>query len=252
MRIRIGKPTTAPANVLKPNALQEKIRLDDCPHSSVMRAAPTERIRPAVSGATDDERLSRGRKPGVDRAHPHDDELQWSAWMAQAQNGDESSYRLLLGAVGKAIESHLRRRLGPVEFLEDIVQESLLAMHQARHTYLPDRPFRPWMFAIVRYKTVDLLRRRNVGHDPNRREAAGPYPLGVSQAQTTGDSGEALLEGAQLFQGIKPQSRQALVLTKVIGFSLREAADKLGVSEVAMKVRVHRALRELRNQLKCG
>ncbi len=172
-------------------------------------------------------------------------ELVWSEWMERALQGDEESYRQLLSALGKVIENYLRKRFGSLEFLEDMVQESLMAIHQARHTYIAGRPFSPWMFSIVRYKAIDMLRKRDGRQRLNnllRTEQVEPGE------KATG--AEALLEGEQLFEGLKAKSRQALILTKVIGLSIREAADKLGVSEVAMKVRVHRALQELRIQLK--
>jgi len=176
-----------------------------------------------------------------------DDERQWSEWIQQARNGDESSYRQLLESLGEVIERYLRRRFGALDFLEDIVQESLLAIHQARHTYTPDRPFRPWMLAIVRYKAIDMLRKRNVRQHGGWVEKETNRP---SEQHSLEDSAEALLESEQLFQGIKPASREALILTKVAGLSNLEAAERLGVSEAAMKVRVHRALKELRNHLK--
>lgn len=178
-----------------------------------------------------------------------DDELQWAEWMVRAQAGDEDSYRRLLEAIGNAIEHYLRSRFGPLEYLEDIVQESLLAIHQARHTYNADRPFRPWMFAIVRYKAIDMLRKRNVRRDVNG-EATQDEQQHLLDGQASEDNAEGLLESAELFQRIKPPHREALILTKLAGLSNREAADRAGVSEAAMKVRVHRALRELRNLLK--
>jgi len=175
------------------------------------------------------------------------DEHTWSDWMARAQHGDEDCYRQLLAALGKAIEHYLRSRFGALDFLEDLVQESLMAIHLARHTYAADRPFRPWMFAIVRHKAIDMLRKRDSQRMVADTIAGYEGPAGTDSVDE--DSAEALLEGAQLFQDLKPQSRQALILTKVAGYSLQEAAGRLQISEVAMKVRVHRALRELSKQL---
>lgn len=178
-----------------------------------------------------------------------DDEQQWSDWMRAAQDGDEDSYRRLLEALGRVIENYLHSRFGALDFLEDIVQESLLAIHQARHTYSPDRPFRPWMFAIVRYKAIDILRKRNVRRDVNRELAEEEQHALFEGQATAGDAG-GLLESAETFACVKPLYREALILTKVRGLSNREAAQEAGVSETAMKVRVHRGLRELRNLLK--
>jgi RNA polymerase sigma-70 factor (ECF subfamily) len=178
-----------------------------------------------------------------------DDERTWSEWMERAQAGDEDSYRRLLQALGTAIESYLRSRFGPLEYLEDIVQESLLAIHQARHTYDAGRPFRPWMFAIVRYKAIDMLRKRNVRQNVNVAVTDDEQQVPM-ESRVSNDNAEGLVESVELFQRIKPAYRQALILTKVAGLSNREAAGSVGVSEAAMKVRVHRALNELRNLLK--
>ena len=59
------------------------------------------------------------------------------------------------------IKAYLLSRFGPLEILDDCVQESLIAIHNARHTYDPNRPIRPWLYTIVRHKTIDMLRRQN-------------------------------------------------------------------------------------------
>lgn len=176
-------------------------------------------------------------------AHP--DEEKWAGWMRRAQEGDESCYRKLLEEVGNVIEKILASRLGPVEFLEDIVQDSLLAIHQARHTWNPAKPFRPWMFAIVRYKSIDALRKRRTREI---REDAFSRDAGAA-GERVAYGGDAILEGRQLFQDLKPQYREALILTRIVGLSIGEAAQRCGISQVAMKVRVHRALKALAQAL---
>jgi RNA polymerase sigma-70 factor (ECF subfamily) len=165
--------------------------------------------------------------------------------MVNAQRGDEASYRRLLTRLGTVIENYVRSRLGPIGFEEDIVQESLLAIHKARHTYNPARPFRPWMFAIVRHKSVDMLRRQSRQAPPYDKYAEEA----TEQNRLTEPGADALIESEQLFSGMGATSRQALVLTKVMGLTMAEAATKLNISESAMKVRVHRALHELRRHL---
>ncbi len=77
--------------------------------------------------------------------------------MVNAQAGNESDYRQLLKELAIVIQKFLRSRFGDHHFIEDWVQEALIAVHQARHTYDPQRPFRPWLFAIVRHKAIDNL-----------------------------------------------------------------------------------------------
>ena len=175
------------------------------------------------------------------------DEALWSLWMTQAQQGEEKSYRLLLDALAHVIEKYLRGRFGALDFLEDCVQECLLAIHQGRHTYNAQRPFRPWMFAIVRHKVIDMLRKRKV-----RQRVFDDSEEAQSSIHNHPDVAggvDHVIQSGEVFHGLTPQFRQALILTKVVGLSMREAAQKIGVSEVAMKVRVHRAMNELRKEL---
>ena len=167
------------------------------------------------------------------------DEQRWSALMARAHGGDRAAYELLMTELGEAIGAYLRSRFGAMDALEDCVQEALLAIHRARHTYDPARPFRPWLFTIVRHRTIDVLRRLPSG----RRD--------VDPGNEPASSGEqhAAIDSARLLERLAPAERQALSLTKLAGYSLAEAGRQCGVSEGAMKVRVHRALKSLKKLL---
>lgn len=174
------------------------------------------------------------------------DEVRWSTWMVEAQQGDQESYRKLLTSLANAITAYLRVKFGNIDFLEDCVQECLLAIHQGRHTYQCSKPFRPWMFAVVRHKAIDMLRHRarrpqgeSMDDDSNHLENSRVVP----------DQSEELMVREEFFIGLPNHFREALVLTRVIGLSVREAADHTGVTEAAMKVRVHRALKALRKLL---
>ena len=174
------------------------------------------------------------------------DELRWSALMVSAQAGDESDYRQLLEELAIVIHKFLRSRFGNHHFVEDCVQDALIAVHQARHTYDPQRPFRPWLFAIVRHKAIDTLRKRRtrekfVDHYKREREI-------LFQGGEQGISDNEFPEG-HLLDSLSAPHREVLVLTKVIGFSIAETSEKLGISESAVKVRVHRAIRRLRQSL---
>lgn len=166
------------------------------------------------------------------------DEARWSALMANAQQGNESDYKQLLQELGEAISAYLYSRFGNIEALEDCVQESLIAIHHARNTYEPQRLFRPWLFAIVRHKTIDVLRKKDLYQqkmDKLERES-----ISVTEQQPT--ASENSLSCGQILAALPEQHRQAIVLTKLEGLSMREAAEQLNISESAMKVRVHRAL----------
>ncbi len=170
------------------------------------------------------------------------DEQRWSQWMAAANGGDSSAYEQLLLEVGAAVEAYLASRFGAVDFLEDCVQECLLAVHRARASYDPRRAFRPWLFTIVRHKAIDQLRRRQV----RRGEGRGLDPEGGPMHPA--DPGAAL-EGARLLANLAPPQREAIALTKYTGLTVAEAAERVGISRTAMRSRVRRALRELRDRL---
>jgi len=170
------------------------------------------------------------------------DEQRWSRLMMNAQAGNESDYRLLLTELTAVIYNFLRSRFGDQHFIEDCVQESLIAIHQARHTYDPQRNFRPWLFAIVRHKAIDTLRNQN-----RRKKVVDNYHDELHVLSQAGRQSEAESELSQgdILVSLSPQHREALILTKFIGYSIAEAAEKLCISESAVKVRIHRAIHKL-------
>jgi len=172
------------------------------------------------------------------------DERCWSKLMVNAQAGNESDYRQLLTELTDVIYNFLRSRFGNHHFIEDCVQETLIAIHQARHTYDQHRPFRPWLFAIVRHKAIDTLRKQNT-----RQKITSQYTREQEILSRTSQQSEAeseIIKG-RLLESLSVQYREVLVLTKIIGFSVAEAAEKLGISESLVKVRVHRAIRKLKH-----
>lgn len=169
-----------------------------------------------------------------------EDELRWSAWMTQSQKGDERAYEQLLRELSDAISRYLRRRIGAQDFIEDCVQDILIAVHNARHTYQPNRPFRPWLFAIVRNRSVDYFRKRQ------RHQKLADALETNEEVTSTEDNYANEAMHQQLMDTLPEGSREAIELTKVYGYSNSEAAEQLSISESAVKVRVHRGLNQLK------
>src|SRR6218665_775227 len=85
---------------------------------------------------------------------------EWQALMRSAQAGDAAAYRSLLEALRPWLVAYFRRRLmGSTG--EDLVQMTLLSLHEKRHTYDPDAPFLPWIAAVARHKLIDFVRRNS-------------------------------------------------------------------------------------------
>lgn len=160
--------------------------------------------------------------------------------MTQSQKGDERAYEQLLRELSDAISRYLRRRIGAQDFIDDCVQDILIAVHNARHTYQPNRPFRPWLFAIVRNRSVDYFRKRQ------RHQKLADALETNEEVTSTEDNYANEAMHQQLMDTLPEGSREAIELTKVYGYSNSEAAEQLSISESAVKVRVHRGLNQLK------
>jgi len=178
------------------------------------------------------------------------DEQRWSAAMVRAQAGDNAQYQQLLTELSGVIYRYLLSRFGNQDFIEDCVQETLLAIHHARHTYQPRRRFRPWLFAIVRNKAIDMLRKRKnyIKMIASETEAA-QLAAGNEAHPSSVHSLDTGISQGRLLDALAPPLKQAIVLTKFAGFSTAEAARELGISETAVKVRIHRGIARLRRLL---
>jgi RNA polymerase sigma-70 factor (ECF subfamily) len=167
-------------------------------------------------------------------------------WL-RAQAGDEAAYRDCLVRIATRLRGYLRRRMqGLPDDVEDLVQETLLALHLQRGTYDPTLPVSAWVLAIARHKLVDLWRRRG------RRDDLHDALDDVDETQLVAASEET---GTQrdldkLLQELPEAQRVAIVLTKVEGLSVAEAAQRTGASESAIKVQVHRGLKRLAQRVR--
>jgi RNA polymerase sigma-70 factor (ECF subfamily) len=171
-----------------------------------------------------------------------EDRARRARWMARAQAGDQAAYRALLEDVSSELRAFLRRRLRDAHAVEDAVQEVLLTVHRARHTYDPSRPFEPWLMAIARHTAVDAFRR---DHRRTRFErlADDDAPLEA----VADESAELPLRVA--LDALPEAQREAVELVKIQGLSVEQAAARTGVSEGALRVRIHRAYVALRARL---
>src|SRR6202789_29978 len=162
----------------------------------------------------------------------------WDRLMAAAQVGDANAYRTLLAELALWLRRYYARRLPP-SMTEDAVQDVLLAIHEKRHTYDPERPFRPWLAAIARYKWIDRLRSL-------KAEVAEPFDENIG----TPDHGDSVIAGStlqQILAELKPPQAEAIRLVKLEGYSVEEASRATGQSVSLVKVNIHRGVKHLAN-----
>jgi RNA polymerase sigma-70 factor (ECF subfamily) len=164
------------------------------------------------------------------------DENELARLMRAAIAGDEKAYGQFLQRTACLVRGFARRKLvkGGID-PEDIVQETLLAIHTKRHTWRSDAPVMPWLYAIARHKLVDAFRRqgRPVQIDFDEISEAIAEPPADSAREWEID---------RALEGLAPGQRSVVAAVSVDGRSISETARNLGMSETAVRVALHRGL----------
>ena len=163
-----------------------------------------------------------------------------SELMRLSQGADRQAYALALEEMAERLRGFFRARVLPWESAEDLVQETLLSIHQARHTYDPARPFAPWFYAIARYRLADA---RRADLRESRRTGWEALPSNGASATELG------LDLEKALARLPQRQREVIRMLKVQGFSVKEIAAKLAMSEAYVKVTAHRGYRALRADL---
>lgn len=161
--------------------------------------------------------------------------------------GDDSAYHAFLKDLSAHLRAFLRKRLVTLpDEVEDLVQESILAVHNQRHTYDTGQPLTAWVHAIAKYKLVDLLRRR-ASRDLLTDVFDDEHDV-LSTADT--EATDARRDLGKLLEQLPDRQRLPIMHMKLEGLSVAETASLTGMSESAVKVGVHRGLKALAEIIK--
>lgn len=172
-----------------------------------------------------------------------EEEAKLSAWMIAGLDGDAASHAALLGALVPLLRAFFRRRMGDGGAeIEDLVQETLIAVHTRRATYDRDRRFAPWLFAIARHKMIDHFRQAR-----RFSPLEGLEEILITEGFET--SSNARLDVERLLDGLPPKQARAIRRTRIDGLSTAEAAHDAGIGESDVKVSVHRGLKALATRI---
>jgi RNA polymerase sigma-70 factor, ECF subfamily len=163
--------------------------------------------------------------------------------MKAAIAGDEGAYRRLLEEIARSVRAmaraaFARARVGDAD-IEDAVQETLLAIHLKRHTWDPGQKLAPWVYAIARHKIVDAMRRRGA----RRFEPLEDFQDFLAAPEP--EDPHALSDAQRLMEGLGPRQRDIVRSISLEGQSIAATAARLSMSEVAVRVALHRALKSL-------
>lgn len=170
-----------------------------------------------------------------------DPESELHELMLQVLDGQIDRYNPLLQRVASLARAYLRRKLAQPQEVEDVVQEVLLAVHLKRHTYDAEQPITAWLHAIARYKLIDYWRRQGrqpQGSDDETLLERVPGPSSVVEYETRRDLTAILSQ-------LPEKQRRVVQMVKLEGMSVQEVAQHLSMSESAVKVTTHRAIKAM-------
>ena len=171
-----------------------------------------------------------------------DAERQWTVLMEQSLDGDRAAYQRLLLLLTAALRRAIRARAEVVGLdAEDVVQEVLLALHLKRNTWIRGTPVAPWVTAIARNKLVDAHRRRG------RRPEVSIESVAETLRGEGDEGAQRSLDIERALDGLPLRQRRVLQAVSFEGNSAREAAAQLDMTEVAVRVTLHRGLKALAN-----
>lgn len=171
----------------------------------------------------------------------HDREL--AALLVLAQQGDRQAYERFLLEVSALLRRFLARRMSSSERVEDVLQETLLTIHRARHSYLPGRPVGPWLYTICEHRLIDFHRQRR---RIERVEVPAGDGLAAAADEPARESSPVVLEALGRLPG---KQRRIIELLKLQELSVREVAARVGMSESAVKVTAFRGYQTIRRMV---
>ncbi|MFT7432749.1 MAG: RNA polymerase sigma-70 factor (ECF subfamily) [Alphaproteobacteria bacterium] len=165
----------------------------------------------------------------------------------KANTGDEKAYHQFLEEILTLARAYVAYKISNANQREDIVQEILISVHRARHTFEETRAFKPWLYAIFRYRTLDYLRQIY----RNKEDSIEGFI--ENTADDTNNNVTKQVEANELLSKalgqLNEKQRRILILIKLEGFTTAEVALKMDMNVSAVKVTVHRAIQKIRKTL---
>ena len=174
---------------------------------------------------------------------------QWQEWAAAAQAGDKRAYSQLLSAIAPYIQNVIIKSLANQDAAEDIMQEVLISVHKSLDTYSSDRPFKPWLMAIVNFRRTDYLRKYYSQKKDKTASTDENYEFEAANVTIPTNAGE--LKDIEAALATLPEQQQRIFkMIKIEGYTAQEVANEMDMNESAVKVSAHRTMKKLQGILK--
>lgn len=160
--------------------------------------------------------------------------------MLRSQDGEAAAHRELLASLAPRLRSFFRAKGASGEDAEDLVQETLIAIHTKRHLYDPGQPLLAWVWAIARHRMIDRWRRQSRRGEHVALEDHEPF-----LAADLPEPGDPTRDIARLLARLPPKQRTCIELVKLGEASIQEASEQTGWTPSDIKVSIHRGLKAL-------
>jgi RNA polymerase sigma-70 factor, ECF subfamily len=167
--------------------------------------------------------------------------------MRNALAGDGRAYQTVLSETTRFLRPYLIKRLNNPTQVEDVLQEILLSIHKARATYDGARPYKPWAFAIAKFRLTDHL--RALYSDKLRHTEELSVAEHISATDDVTEEGISYESIKQEIDKLPTKQAQILTMIHHQGFTSKEVAARIGMTETAVKVAAHRAYKVLKARL---
>jgi len=141
------------------------------------------------------------------------------------------------------------RGLSNPDAAEEIVQEVLISVHKSLSSYSPERPFKPWLMAIINFRRTDYLRKHYARREDKTATTEENYEFEAANVTNPRFAGE-LKDIEKALAELSDTNRQIFQMIKIEGYSIEEVANEMGMNESAVKVSAHRTMKKLQEQLK--
>ncbi|MCE2926201.1 MAG: sigma-70 family RNA polymerase sigma factor [Rickettsiales bacterium] len=166
-----------------------------------------------------------------------------SALMLAGLDGDQAAYGKFLSTIAPMLRRMVSRKLSQPD-VEDVVQEILISIHKARHTYDGKRPIMPWLYSIATFRITDHLRKH---YSQMRHQSVdiADFENILSDVTEEASNHESIEE---LLENVPEKHKRILTLMHVEGYTAKEVGKKMGMNESAVKVAAHRAIKKIRGK----
>jgi RNA polymerase sigma-70 factor, ECF subfamily len=168
------------------------------------------------------------------------------------QEGEDSALEVLIRRYQNDIFRFCLHYVRNVETAKDVAQETFLRVYASRMRFDVQRRFQPWILCIARNLCLNELKRKKDVSVESLESFVSTEALGADHADTSPMAQAVSHERRQalmrILDGLPETTREIIVLRFFERLSARQIAEVVGTSEGAIRTRLHRVLRQLRDQ----